>query len=291
MLGQIVIYAFLSHFTFRPFLLQRSFKKVHSIKRSLKKMWLAYAYYAPEFSLCSCLFKYAWHTYPIIPEGNNNIYACHVIEFISFSPLVYSVTYSAMGRAQRMVGHFMQEFVQGYMNSLMQYDQERISAKVAQTTADDYYDYQNRFTSNYGPQRRNDEHVQPPNQKIDPKIAAVVEMLKNLKPKANQSDSFVIRYARSLNSLGLDGDQNFPMTIVMEIIRKFLQKSHDDTAKSSRSLNGTRGVEGRGFVSPNGQYVSHNSQNIRRIHTQGPPSGLPSYDELPPADCEDNFIA
>lgn len=209
-----------------------------------------------------------------------------------------------MGRAQRMVGHFMQDFVQGniffvvnniilililfqgYMSSLMQYDQERISAKVAQTTADDYYDYQNRFTTNYGPQRRNDEHVQPPPiQKVDPKIASVVEMLKNLKPKANQSDSFVIRYARALNSL----DQNSAMTFLMEI-QKFLQKSHDDVAKSSRSLNDTNNGEGRGFVSSNGQYVSHNSQNIRRIHTQGPPSGLPSYDQLPPADCKDNFI-
>lgn len=192
-----------------------------------------------------------------------------------------------MGRAQRMVGHFMQEFVQGYMDSLMQYDQERISAKVAQTTADDYYDYQNRFTSNYGPQRRNDDvRAQPPIHKVDPKVASVVEMLKNLKPKANQSDSFVIRYERALSS----AQQNFPMTILMEI-QKFLQKSHDDVAKSSRSLNETKNVEGRGFVSPNGQYVSHNSQNIRRIHTQGPPSGLPSYDELPPADCEDTFIA
>jgi hypothetical protein len=81
----IVIYAlFLSRFTFRP-TQERSLHKVRSIKRSIKKIWLAYAYYAPEFGLCSCLFKYAWYTYPILPEGKYQHYCSStLITYLSF---------------------------------------------------------------------------------------------------------------------------------------------------------------------------------------------------------------
>lgn len=214
-----------------------------------------------------------------------------------------------MGRAQRMVGYFMQDFVQGYMERIMQYDQERISGKVAATTADDYYDYQSRYGGGGGEQlwRRNDvvnipEKHAPVVEKVDPKLASVVEMLKNLKPKANQNDSFIINYARALtssltrnNNDANTVDQNIPTLILMGI-QKFLQRqSHADMAKSIRSLNETKNretdeaddVEGRNFPT-NGPYVQNTLPNLnRRIYGQGaPPPGLPSFNELPPADCE-----
>lgn len=216
-----------------------------------------------------------------------------------------------MGRARRMVGYFMQDFVSGYMESLKQYDHERINSKVAQTTADDYYDYQNRFTNDYGPpyaHRRNDEgnnvSKNPPViQKIDPKVFNVVEMLKNLKPKANQNDSFIIRYARALNHHSRNEnttntvDHKFPTVSLMEL-QKYLQTSHHDKTKVSHSINETKNgrnvdiVEGRSLVRSYGQHTSpnlnmNNNNNIKRIFSQGsPPPGLPSFDELPPADCE-----
>jgi hypothetical protein len=187
-----------------------------------------------------------------------------------------------------MVGHFMQDFVQGYMERLQQYDQhhERINSKVAQTTADDYYDYQNRFASNpyENPLRRIDEKS-PVIQKIDPKLANLVEMLKNLKPKANQNDSFIIRYARALNDahsrINEGGGAN-------AVDRNFLTVSHRDAAKSTRPLNETKNgnnvrvIEGRSY---NRQPFAYS--DVQRVgYSYGPPQGLPSYNELPPADCE-----
>jgi hypothetical protein len=208
------------------------------------------------------------------------------------------VTYATLGRAQRMVGNLMQDFVYGFQDSFSQgdysssspggsyveheYAYDRISNKVAETTADDYNDYQSRFTSN----RRIGEHIErensPPVQKVlDPKVARVVEMLKNLKPKANQNDSFVIRYARALNTLGID-QKSSPAVILMEIA-KYLQ-TYYDSAKSTQSANDTRNgnFEGRSLFASNLPYVNSNN---RRIHTEGNPPGLPRYEELPPADC------
>lgn len=196
-----------------------------------------------------------------------------------------------MGRAQRMIGNFMQDFVQGFMENRLNYDQERISGKVAQTTADDYYDYQTRYAN----VRRKDNLVSPSieeevkntpyvPQKVDPKLASVLEMLKNLKPKTSQNDSFIIRYERALNTRNAVD----PAFIIMEI-QKFFQKwkSHGDLTKSIRSLNETKtGDGGRSYPAP---FTSPN--NIKRIHTQyGPPPGLPSFNELPPADCKNMKI-
>jgi hypothetical protein len=193
-----------------------------------------------------------------------------------------------------MVGNFMQEFVQGYMERLQQYDHERINSKVAQTTADDYYDYQNRFASSpyENPLRRIDEKKSPVIQKIDPKLANLVEMLKNLKPKANQNDSFIIRYARALNDAHsrINGganavDRNFP-TVSLPAV------SHRDAAKSSQPLNETKNendanvIEGRSY---NRHPFAYN--NIQRVgYGYAPPQGLPSYNELPPADCKAQLL-
>lgn len=209
--------------------------------------------------------------------------------------LSFTVTYTAIGRARRMVGNFMQDFVQGYMERLQQYDHERINSKVAQTTADDYYDYQTRYASTpyENPLRRIDTEQQksPVIQKIDPKLANLVKMLENLKPKANQNDSFIIRYARALNDAysRINGganavDRNFP-TVSLP-----LAVSHGDTAKSSQPLNETKNgndanvIEGRSY---NRQPFAYN--NVQRVgYAYAPPAGLPSYNELPPADCEIN---
>lgn len=187
-----------------------------------------------------------------------------------------------------MVGHFMQDFVQGYMERLQQYDHERINSMVAQTTADDYYDYQNRFASTQyeNPLRRIDEKS-PVIQKIDPKLANLVEMLKNLKPKANKNDSFIIRYARALNDAhsrinGGAVDRNIP-TVSLPVV------SHRDMAKSTQPLNETKNgnymnvIEGRS--SSNRHPFAYS--DVKRVG-YAPPQGLPSYNELPPADCK-NF--
>lgn len=102
-----------------------------------------------------------------------------------------------------MVNHFMHDFWDGYAED--QSTRYRVSNKVQEMTADDYYDYRNsQVHSNYGPFRRVGDYTAniPENaplvQKSDPLVANVVEMLKNLQPKTNVSD-FVIRLARQLN--------------------------------------------------------------------------------------------
>jgi hypothetical protein len=112
----------------------------------------------------------------------------------------------------------MQDFVQGFTETLAQpgYDQARISNKIASTTSDDFYEYQNQVSNVHSPFRRIGLHAAnlpenvPVIQKVDPKLANVVEMLKNLRPKANHNDSFIIRYARALNSFSsnLNVDKN-----------------------------------------------------------------------------------
>lgn len=204
------------------------------------------------------------------------------------------MTYGAMVRAQRMVGGFMQDFLYGYQDSLSEgysspgteyveheYAYDRISNKVAETTADDYNDYQSRFNAN----RRIGQHSQnpPPIHKVDPKMAQVLEMLKNLKPKAYQNGSFVINYARALNTLGIDQNSS-PAVILMEIA-KYLQTYYDSTS-SNHAENDTRNesFEGRSLLASGLPYVNAN----RRVQTQGHPPGLPGYEDLPPADCKIN---
>lgn len=190
-----------------------------------------------------------------------------------------------MSRASRMVGSFLQDFMYGYQDSFAeheyQYDHDRISNKVAETTADDFNDYQSRFTSNrrIGENFGNNYVENPPLiQKVDPKVARVVEMLKHLKPKANANDSFIIRYARALNTLSID--EKSSAAVLLKEIAKYLLTSHRDMAKSVRPLNDTRDgdVEGRGIGAP---YVN---SDLRRISSGAPP-GLPGYEDLPPADC------
>lgn len=107
-----------------------------------------------------------------------------------------------------MVNHFMHDFWDGYAED--QSTRYRVSNKVEEMTADDYYDYRNsQVQSNYGPFRRvgdfaaNIPENAPLVQKSDPLVANVVEMLKNLQPKTNVSranvSDFVMRLARQLN--------------------------------------------------------------------------------------------
>jgi hypothetical protein len=44
------------------------------LKKRLKRALSAFAYYGPEIGLCSCLFKFAWFTYPIVPESEFRFY-------------------------------------------------------------------------------------------------------------------------------------------------------------------------------------------------------------------------
>lgn len=159
---------------------------VHGVKRSFRKIFYTWSYYSPEIGLCNCLFKYAYYTYPVVPE----------------------VTHAVMGRARRMVSGFMNEFWRGYADR-QQEDHHRISNKVAATTADDYVDYQYQSFPSVQPFRRLGEHANnlpqnvrlsqnvrlphiefKPNEKPDavgipasPLVSRVVDMLKNLQPK------------------------------------------------------------------------------------------------------------
>lgn len=258
------------------------------MKRSLKKILHAWTYYGPEVGLCSCMFKYAWFTYPIVPE----------------------VTHAVMGRARRMVSGFMDDFWKGYVSSQSSEDHYRISNKVADTTADDYYDYQssNKVYANHDAFRRNGQQKAdnfpekaPIVEKVNPQIFNVVDMLKNLQPKANVSD-FVIRFARhikfqpqsslnvkQLRTVSDDGDR----------IKNFSSNQHDEakatgnTAKPPTSkINGSKVnandvvvINGRSFVQsgfkPNMSQIA--SKKVFDL-ALGPPPGLPSFNELPPAD-------
>lgn len=230
------------------------------MKRSFKKIFYAWTYYGPEIGLCSCLFKYAWFTYPVTQE----------------------ITYAAMGRAKRLVSGFMEDFMTGFAEQRSKDQHHSISEKVAATTADDFYNFQdNEAHSNYGPFRRvsnHDDNV-PLVEKTNPQLSSVVELLKNLQPKANVSD-FVIRLARHIKNqprkpnnvqqfrfVSDDGDE----------IRYFAKQHQRDEAKAS--VNTTKPindvVEARSSV----------GSNDKRAYSYGPPpSGLPSFNELPSAD-------
>jgi hypothetical protein len=244
-----------------------------------------YAHYGPEIGFCSCMAKYAWFKYPIVHE----------------------VTYGALGQARHFMENFAVDFMRGFVES--HYDHHPSGGQVTHAGHDDYSaDYSNSYNSynnnnyndnyngyskvsseGYGPTRRrigNEEDVYPEQnhrviEKADPKLISVVEMLKNLKPKVNQNDSFIIQYARALNyhSQWMNGKSR-------DKIRKYPKKHHDDstikvtevsagTANSS-SINAT--AEGRSMGS---EY-----SNNRRVLVPGVPPGLPSFSDLPPADCK-----
>lgn len=197
-----------------------------------------------------------------------------------------------------MISGFMYNFWEGYAEeqSNIHY---RISNKVADMTAEDYYDYKsNQAYPQYGPFRRdgNYDKIAPENapivEKSNPQLVNVVEMLKNLQPKANVSD-FVIRLARHIKSqprkphnvqqfriLNADGDE----------IRYFSKNHRHDKAKDDG--NATKPAiseikadviaEGRSSVASNVGPIS--KPRVDRIGFDVLPPGLPPFSELPPAD-------
>ncbi|KAL7041804.1 hypothetical protein ACKWTF_000900 [Chironomus riparius] len=246
---------------------------LHGAKRSFKTFFMHYSHYGPEIGFCSCMSKYAWYHYPVVSD----------------------VTYATLGNARKQMSTFMEDIMRGFTQSYYNADQQVISAKVAQTTDDDYYDYQQNYqqnqmmTQDYGPSRRigkYESEIYPENQqnvrvieKADPKLVPIVDMLKNLQPKVNQNDGFIIRYARALNSYLSDEEKK--LYVNKDKIRKYPKKhQHESTRKmnetSAGSVNSSSINEGRSM----GDEFSNN----RRVLVPGVPSGLPSYEELPPAD-------
>lgn len=251
-------------------------KAAYSVKRSFKKIFFAWTYYGPEIGLCSCLFKYAWFTYPVVPE----------------------ITYTAMGRARRFISGFMHEFMQGFVEerSKDQYNHHRISDKVAATTADDYYDYQSNqgYYSNYGPFRRVGNHADnlPENvplvEKSNTQLNNVVEMLKHLQPKANVSE-FVIRLARHIKSRPRKPNNAQQFRFVSDDgdeIRYFAKHHQRDSAKEAGNATKPTISETNDVVDEARSSAESNVGAVEeRAYSYGPPpKGLPSYSELPPPD-------
>lgn len=100
------------------------------------------------------------------------------------------MSYTAMGRARRMVNNFMSDFMDGWKEDRA-HAQYRIGNEVGTLSED--YDYQSSdINAVYGPNRRFSEIIQKPKenilvQKMDPKLIGVVDMLKKLEPKTNSS--------------------------------------------------------------------------------------------------------
>lgn len=278
------------------------------MKRSFRKIFYTWSYYGPEIGLCSCLFKYAYFTYPVVPE----------------------VTHAVMGRARRMVNGFMNDFWRGYAEEQAK-DHHRISNKVAETTADDYIDYQTfqpfpivqpfRRVGNHADNLPDNvpirvEKINPlPVEKSNPLVANVVEMLKNLQPK-KKVDDFVNKLARKFTGGRLTfrhGDND-------NEIGDFAKPHHDDGAKVNKNTtlssisngNGddpppgeprnskispddfalfkrdaSRDVnngEGRNLAPPNLKPMQQHLTIDRAGFVYGAPQGLPTYNHLPPAD-------
>ena len=158
------------------------------------------------------------------------------------------------------------------------------------------------MTQDYGPSRRigkNEAEIYPENQqnvrvieKADPKLAPIVDMLKNLQPKVNQNNDFIIRYARALNSFSQylsDEDEN-KRYVNKDKIKKYPKKhQHESTRKMNEtSVGSVNSSSIDNSVSANeGRSMGNEFSNInRRVLVPGVPDGLPSYEELPPADCE-----
>jgi hypothetical protein len=165
------------------------------------------------------MVKYAWYNYPVVPE----------------------ITYSAIGRAKRALGGFVQDFMAGFQESQNEqhYSHQRITNNIADSSVDDYADYQSRVNAEQYNHalRRNGVAQQEVVEKVDPQVVLLADFLKNLKPKG-------VPTARNLNAT-----------------------SHNVTGASV----------GRNFQSNVAQ---------KRVLVNGKPNGLPSYNELPPADCK-----
>lgn len=249
-----------------------------SASRIFKQLWMYYGHYGPEIGFCSCMAKHAWFQYPQMAEA----------------------TYGTLGKARRMVTNFFEDFLRGFMESTQhqEYGQHRISNKIEETTADDYYDYQNyKGPQDYGPSRRIGQLGDAPNldgaqnlrviEKADPKLISVVEMLKTLQPKANHNDSFIIRYGRALDSYSqkiysnhddVEEKRSVSEDKIKKYPKKYQQVIYGESVDSP--VNGTEenASEGRNLENE----LSAN----RRVLVRGVPPGLPSFDELPPADCK-----
>lgn len=237
-----------------------------------------YSHYGPEIGFGSCLSKYAWYHYPVVSD----------------------VTYATLGNARKQVSSFMEDIMRGFTQSYYNADQQVISAKVAQTTDDDYYDYQQNYQQNqmmtqaYSPSRRIGKYegeIYPENQqnvqvieKADPKLVPIVDMLKNLQPKVNENNGFIIRYARALNSYSQYlSDEEKKLHVNKDKIKKYPKKHQHE---STRKMNETS--VGRVNSSPinEGRSMGNEISSNRRVLVPGVPEGLPSYEELPPADCK-----
>lgn len=248
-----------------------------SLKRSLQRIFFAWTYYGPEMGLCNCLFQYAWFNYPIVPE----------------------MSHTVMSRASRMVNGFMNDFWSGYGGRDRRNDPAyRVSSNVAAMTADDYYEYRNKqLLHNLGPYRRvgnvyadSQENV-PLIEKIDPKVANVVEMLKTLQPKANASE-FVTRFARNLRSqpqlpnnvqrfVSSDG-RNVRYFIKNHSSDDGLQSGGNATKPAIRRSNYDIGDDGRAYILP--PLDPFKTDRLGGFEETGPLPGLPTFGQLPPAD-------
>ncbi|CRL01347.1 CLUMA_CG014227, isoform A [Clunio marinus] len=212
-----------------------------------------------------------------------------------------------MGRARQMLSGFMQEFRNGFIEG-QSYDDYRISSKVAETTADDYYDYhRNQAYMQYGPFKRVGNHATnlPENVKIvnksDPKLIDALEMLKNLQPKRNTSE-LVNRLARHLKSLKLKSNNDQQFRFVnddgdeVKYFPKYNQR-HDDADKinNKNSTVSNSTVENNKNITKasDGVVVEARSSPKMKIsqtaqpkigYAYGPPAGLPTYNQLPPPD-------
>lgn len=199
-----------------------------------------------------------------------------------------------------MVNGFVHDFWRGYADE-KEKEQYRISNKVADMTADDYYEYKsNQIHSNYGPFRRVDKFAgnRPENvpiiQKSNPQLVNVVEMLKNLQPKANLTD-FVVRLARHIKSqprkphnaqqfryVSDDGDE---IRYYSKLHRHDEKKAVGNATKPAISTSEAEGVTVEGRSSVGSNILPFATPNVDRISQKyGPPEGLPSFNELPPAD-------
>lgn len=256
---------------------------LHTAKETFRTFFGHYSHYGPEIGFCSCLSRYAWYHYPIISD----------------------VTYAVLGKARSKVTTFFDEIGMGFSNAFYG-GQQVISAKVAQSTDEDYYDYQQNhqqnqmMTQDYSPSRRIGKHegeIYPENQqnvrvieKADPKLVPIVDMLKNLQPKVNQNDGFIIRYARALNSYSQYlSDEEQKLYVNKDKIRKYPKKhQHESTKKMNEtSVGSVNSSSIDDSVSANeGRSMGNEFSNNRRVLVPGVPEGLPSYEELPPADCK-----
>lgn len=222
---------------FRNLIEARGLQKFRSflfdMRRSIRKVMYRFNWWGPEIGLSSCMFKYAWYKYPIIPQ----------------------TTYRMMGTARRMMTNFAYDFYQGFMEEQMR-DHHRISNKVAETTAEDFENYQYEYypdfkemgphasnlpqpfysaSNNKNNNNNNNQQQSLPNRRMDD----IVEMLKNLEPKTK-------RNAKNNDMRGnTDNQQTLNQFRIVQKdgddIKKFPMNYHDDTANkvNGTSNNGT----------------------------------------------------